>query len=93
MNEDLSFYSLEIGKMYNTSIPRRTGIALYQRPVLRDEADQHYISSFRPDEYFVLLARETNSNINWTKILTSNGKVGWCSWDVGKRFDEINQSL
>lgn len=93
MNEDLSFYSLEIGKMYNTSIPRRTGIALYQRPVLRDEADLHYISSFRPDEYFVLLARETNSNINWTKILTSNGKVGWCSWDVGKRFDEINQSL
>jgi len=92
MNEYLSFSSLEIGKLYNTSNPRHTGLSLYQRPVLRSDDPQHYISSLKPDEYFMLLAIEKSSHVHWTKILTSNGKVGWCCWDAGKRFDEINQS-
>lgn len=82
-----SFFSLDIGKAYDTSFPRATGKALYSVPVPGEE--DHYIGSLKPDEYFILLEKDANNALLPTKILTSGGQVGWTTWDRGRRFVQL----
>ncbi|NBP03755.1 MAG: SH3 domain-containing protein [Proteobacteria bacterium] len=92
MIEYLPIHCLDIGKLYNTSYPRSegSGIPLYQQPIKPAQPRQEPVGVLKPDEYFMLLAFEKNYYPYWTKILTSNGNVGWCSWDAGRRFDQIS---
>lgn len=80
-----SFYSLQVGKIYNTAIEINTQKGLYASP---EPIDQTYIGSLKPKESFVVIEVDKFRTHNWTKILTASGAVGWCSWDSGRLFVE-----
>lgn len=81
-----SFFSLDIGKAYDTSFPRIAEKALYSVP---DPGPVDPIGFLKPDEYFILLEKDANNALLPTKILTSGGQVGWTTWDRGRRFVQL----
>lgn len=85
--DTFSFYSLDIGKMYDTSFPRTTQKALYAVPCPNPQ--DHYVGFLKPNEYFVLLEKDVCNALHPTKVLTSSGQVGWTTWDHGKRFVKL----
>lgn len=86
-NNGIPFTCLVKGKMYETVEKRLGPKFLYVNPF--DE----YCGYLEINESFIILEKKSmvRGSYHWTKLLTSNGVVGWIPWDITKRFIKVSK--
>lgn len=72
-----TFEQLTIGKMYDTVRKRSYERRLYSRP---ERTMKYLTGDCNPEDTFVVLELRNRGNLKWTKVITSQGIVGWILW-------------
>ena len=72
-----NYEGLTIGKMYDTVRERSFERELYSQP---ERSPKYRVGACYPEDTFVLLELMQINNLKWSKILTSQGVIGWTLW-------------
>jgi len=90
-DDNLSYYALEIGKIYDTALPRQYEWYLFNNPP-NSSTGLTTVGTLLPKETFMVLdLYHHKSLVQCLKILTSDGQLGWLSTDNGRRFKRISE--
>lgn len=72
-----NYEGLTIGKMYDTVRKRSYERGLYSQP---ERLPKYLIGECYPTDTFVIVELMRINDLKWSKILTSQGVVGWTLW-------------
>lgn len=71
------YNNFKVGKIYDTLRKRSFERHLYSQT---KRAREYKCGDCYPEDNFMVLELKEINNLKWTKILTSQGMVGWILW-------------